>query len=89
MSKKRYRAFTPKELEIIKENNNKINTKELAVKLGLNYTNVSGMLRFNRINFQPFKTPKNSGRKKKEVEKVTNEFGQKLLTDKLMNSWFY
>lgn len=91
MGKRKYRNFTEEELKVIKDSNKKINTRELAVLLKINYTNLTSMLKYHRVMFVPNKKKPAPKEKKESVvmDKKVNEKGQALLTDALMQSWFY
>ena len=91
-----YKSFNAKELEIIKENIDKITLIKLADLLGRSYSNLSGAMKSYRIFFRPINkireidlVNKNPIRVKKTgIEKKFNK-GKEILTDDLAKSWFY
>ncbi len=88
MSKRKYRELTNHEKEVINFNQQKVTVKELADILKVNYTNLTGMLKANKIIFKP-KRIRGVIVAKVEMNKEFNSKNEKLLTDTLMKTWFY
>lgn len=84
-----FRPFTPEELTIIRDSNKKMTLADLALKLNINYTNLSSALKYHRVVFNPLFTPRHIPKKEpvKMTKKVNSE-NEELLTDELMTAWF-
>ncbi|MEO6304813.1 MAG: hypothetical protein ABIP51_16755 [Bacteroidia bacterium] len=91
MSRKRtYSEFTEEQITIIKTNNGLITLKELAEKLNIHYTTLSGQLKHFRMTFTPHKKgSKQTFAVKSIMNKYVNEEGEELVTDELMKEWSY
>lgn len=87
--KRQYRDFTKEELELITKNQEKISTVDLAKKLNINYSNLTAMLKQNKMIFIPFKNKKIVKRQDSPVMlKKFDEEGNALLTDDHYKDWF-
>jgi len=91
--KRSYIKFTPEQEKLIKESNGIVPLADLAKQLGINYTNLSGALRYHRIVYNSPKKEKSQKPVKKrvtpELKKEFNEDGEEILTDKMMLAYSY
>lgn len=85
------KKLSEQELVKVKELSGTITVQKLAEVLGWNYSNLSTVMKRDRIPFVSKRNPKAPTRKpdNNKMDKDKNSKGQKIVTDEMMNEWFY